>query len=139
MTWFSFQTGVSRRKPFGGGRLSITRTPSRRPIPGRKRKVVTRPRKDGTLRHSSWVVRHQRRPKRGRGSLPPAGSVTAARGRRKGLREASVELPPVDLPLLPKSSRITTTHHHGNTVDRALPELGGLISVTFLEFSFSLR
>ena len=94
--------------------------------------MVTRPRKDGTLRKSGWVLRHQKRPKRGRVSLPPV----PARGRGKGLRKASVELPSVDLPLLPKSARITTTHHHGNTIDRALPELGGLISVTFLEFSF---
>ena len=137
MTWFSFQTGVRRRKPFGGGRLSVSKTPSRRPIPGRKRKVVTRPRKDGTLRKSGWVLRHQKRPKRGRASLPPVRSVTAAaRGRRQGLNKASVELPSVDLPLLSKSDRITTTHHRGITIDRALPDLGGLISVTLLDFGF---
>ena len=99
--------------------------------------MVTRPRKDGTLRKSGWVLRHQKRPKRGRASLPPVRSVTAAaRGRRQGLNKASVELPSVDLPLLSKSDRITTTHHRGITIDRALPDLGGLISVTLLDFGF---
>ena len=125
MTWFSFQRGVRRRKPFGGGHLSITKTPSRRPILGRERNVGTRLRKDG------WVLRHQKRPKRGRASLPNAKRVTAVRGRREGGGYlASVELPSVDLPLSKSVRRLSSTHQHDNTIERALPQLGGLISVT---------
>ena len=123
MTWFSFQRGVRRRKPFGGGHLSITKTSSRRPILGRERNVGTPRRKDG------WVLRHQKRPKRGRTSFPNAKRVTAVRGRREGGGySASVELPSVDLPKSVR--RLSTNHQHGNTMDGALPHLGGLISVT---------
>ena len=134
MTWFSFQTGVRRRKPFDEGHLSISKMSSRRPILGRKRMVGTRLRKSGGLRKSGWVLRHQKRPTKGRVSSLPAQSVTAARGGRNGMREASpsVELHSVDLPYLSKSARIAAKHHRGNTIDRALPELGGLISVTTL-------
>ena len=124
MTWFSFQRGVRRRKPFGGGHHSITKT--RRPILGRERNVGTPLRRDG------WVLRHQKRPKRGRASLPNTKRVTAVRGRREGGGgySASVELPSVDLPLSKSVRRLSSTHQHDNTIERALPQLGGLISVT---------
>ena len=123
MTWFSFQRGVRRRKPFGGGHLSITKTPSRRPILGRERNVGTRLRKDG------WVLTHQKRPKRVRASFPSSKRVTAARGRREG-DVFSVELPSIDLPFSKSVRRLSSTQHRGNTMDKALPQLGGLISVT---------
>ena len=138
MTLFSFQTGVRRRKPFGGGHLSITKTPSRRPILGRERNVGTRLRKDGGLRKDGWVLRHQKRPKRGRASFPKTKRVTAVRGRREGGGySASVELPSVDLPVSKSVRRLTTTHQHGNLMDRALPQLGGFISVTSPHIYFS--
>ena len=125
MTWFSFQASVRRRKPFGGGHLSISKTPSRRPILGRERNVGTRLRKDG------WVLRHQKRPKRVRASFPSSKRVTAARGTREGDGySASVELPLVNLPLSKSVRRLSSTHLRSNTMDKALPQLGGLISVT---------
>ena len=127
MRRFSFQKGVRRRKPFGRGHLSISKTPSRRPIPGRKRNVGTRLRKDGGLRKSSWVHRPQKRPKRGKASFPNVNRVRAVRGRREG-GGYSVELPSVKLPLSKSVRLLSTTQHHDSTMEHGL---GGLISVTF--------